>query len=69
MRATRIESAPPLQLREMKRAFFAGARAYSGLIMRFAESGAEPTDNDMAFMEALEAEMSAFARDVSQGLA
>lgn len=69
VRAVQIENAPDLQKREMRRVFFAGARAYSSLLMRLTEAGDEPTDGDMALMEALEVEMAAFARDVAEGRA
>lgn len=67
--AVGLQDAPAIQLQEMRRAFFAGARAYSSIIFQHVETGDEPTDNDMALMAALEAEMVAFARDVAQGRA
>lgn len=69
IRAIDLEAATDTQRREMRRAFFVGARAYSNLLMTHAEAGDEPTDNDMALMEALEVEMAAFCRDVREGRA
>jgi hypothetical protein len=62
--AVGISDAPPLQLRDMKRAFMAGARAYSGFLMRHASDGDEITAEDLAMMEALEVEMAAFSAAV-----
>ncbi|WP_375453491.1 hypothetical protein [uncultured Methylobacterium sp.] len=67
--AVGIADAPASQKREMRRAFFAGARAYSGFIMRHASGGDEPTAEDLAMMEALEVEMAAFLDDMMKGRA
>lgn len=67
--AVGISGAPAAQLREMKRAFMAGARSYSGFIMRHASGGDEVTAEDLAMMEALEVEMAAFLDDVMAGRA
>lgn len=69
VKACDIEDAPEEQLRECRRFFFAGARAYSSLIMTFADQGDEPTDADMALMDALEAEMETFFVDMQEGRA
>ncbi|UYW28334.1 hypothetical protein OKC48_07415 [Methylorubrum extorquens] len=67
--AVEIGDAPAIQLREMRRAFFAGARSYSNLVMQHASQADEPTEGDMALMDALEAEMAAFVVDVENGRA
>ncbi|TXM72171.1 hypothetical protein FV226_13155 [Methylobacterium sp. WL12] len=64
-----LQHAPEIQRREMKRAFMAGARSYSGLVMRHASGGDEVTETDLAMMEALEVEMAAFLKDVMAGRA
>lgn len=64
-----LSDASALQKREMRRAFFAGARAYSGLLLKHAEHIDEVTDGDMALMEALEAEMAGFLLDLEAGRA
>ncbi|WP_267358518.1 MULTISPECIES: hypothetical protein [unclassified Methylobacterium] len=64
-----LQDTPDIQKREMKRAFMAGARSYSGLIMRHVSGGDEVTETDLAMMEALEVEMAAFLADVMAGRA
>jgi len=53
-----------VQLQETRRAFYAGAQSLLALVMRDLEPDAEPTENDIALMEALHAELQQFARDV-----
>lgn len=67
--ACELQDASDVQKREMKRAFMAGARSYSGLIMQHASAGEDVTDTDLAMMEALEVEMAAFLDDVMAGRA
>lgn len=67
--ACELQDAPDIQRREMKRAFMAGARSYSGFIMRHASDGDDVTETDLAMMEALEIEMAAFLQDVLEGRA
>ncbi len=57
------------QRTEIRRFFFAGARAFSGLVMENASGGEEVTDGDMALMEALQAELAQFGADVAAGRA
>ena len=61
--------APPIQVQENRRAFYAGAQAYLSLVMRLMDPGSEPTDADMVFMGRLAEELQAFARDVAEGRA
>ncbi|MCJ2057312.1 hypothetical protein MKL09_12180 [Methylobacterium sp. J-048] len=67
--ACELQDALEIQRREMKRAFMAGARSYSGLVMRHASDGDEVTEIDLAMMEALEVEMAAFLKNVMEGRA
>jgi len=67
--AVGIAEAGEIQKREMKRAFIAGARSYSGFLMRHASARDEVTAEDLAMMEALEVEMAAFLEDVMEGRA
>lgn len=67
--ACELQDAPDIQKREMKRAFMAGARSYSGFLMRHASAGDEVTAEDLAMMMALEVEMAAFLKDVMAGRA
>lgn len=59
----------PVQRTEIRRFFFAGARAFSGLLMENASRGDEVSDGDMALMEALQAELDQFGADVAAGRA
>ena len=61
--------APPIQVRETKRAFYAGAQHFLMSVMRIMDPEAEPTDADMARLEAMDQELQAFAREVAAGRA
>ena len=52
--------ASPVQLAEMRMAFFAGAQHLFGSIMGFLESDAEPTEADLRRMDAVHAELEKF---------
>lgn len=72
VKAAEIEDAPALQLREHRRMFMAGARAYSSIL--FSIAGDQPpevaaTETDIAVMEALEVELEVFLDDVLNGRA
>lgn len=67
MTASGLDGCPDLQRTQMRLAFFAGARAYSFIVMAHAEGGDDATDQDMALMEALEAELTAFADSLAEG--
>ena len=60
---TEIEDASPHQLREMRRAFYAGANAYALLVRHESDTA------DMTLVEALDAEMEGFNADVQAGRA
>jgi hypothetical protein len=57
---------PPVQIREMRLAFFAGAQHLFASIMTILEPGEEPTDADMARMGLIAAELQAFAEQLSR---
>lgn len=61
-----------IQVKESKRAFYAGAEAMIITMLRSFEpstgpEGDEPTDADMAVMDELRAELMEFARGVGEG--
>ena len=59
---------PPVQRRELRRAFFAGSTALLGIILRqFNHPGKEPTDADMARMRNVQSDLARFARDLAEG--
>jgi hypothetical protein len=62
-------NAPSAQIIECRRAFYAGAQAFFTATMRHLEPGTEETDNDMAFMAGLDAELQEFNEQVKKGLA
>jgi hypothetical protein len=55
--------APPIQLTEMRQAFFAGAHHVFNSIMVVLEPGEEPTDADLDRMDKINAELNAFLDD------
>lgn len=62
--------APAVQLREMRRAFYAGATSVLHLMTRDLDEGTdEVTEEDVAVLDGLAAELKAFADDVKQGRA
>ena len=62
-------NAPPVQLREMRLAFFAGAQFLYSLLMHSISAGAEPTAEDLALMDAIRAELESFAEEHNARLA
>lgn len=57
------DDAPPMQLEEMRMAFFAGAQHLFGSVMSFLEDGEEPTDNDLKRMDNVDKELQQFLKD------
>ena len=55
-------NAPPVQKRETQRAFYAGAAALFGVIMRELEPGEEPTEADLRAMDEIAAELKEFGQ-------
>jgi hypothetical protein len=62
-------SAPLVQHQECRRAFYAGAGAPLGGIMRSLDPGLEPTDDDLQVLDNIQAELERFAQDVTEGSA
>jgi dsDNA-specific endonuclease/ATPase MutS2 len=63
------EDAPPVQVVESRRAFYAGTESLLRSMMTGLDPGTEPTEADLDRMDQLEAELEQFAEDVKQGLA
>jgi len=61
--ACELENAPPIQLQEMRNAFFAGAQHLFSSIMTILEPDAEPTDKDLERMDLIDKELKAFVND------
>jgi hypothetical protein len=57
------EDASPVQLDEMRTAFFAGAQHLFGSIMGALDPDAEPTEQDMERMNKIDAELRAFIEE------
>ena len=53
---------------ETRRGFFAGAAGLFSAILDMLEPGEEPTDGDLAKMDALNEELKRFVTDVANGL-
>jgi hypothetical protein len=63
------KGAPPLQLRETRRAWYAGASSLFALMEGGFDVDHEPTDLDVAYLESINQELAAFARDLEAGTA
>lgn len=59
------KDAPPVQVREMRNAFFMGAQHLYASMMAFLEEGEEPTDTDMNRMSLIHKELEAFRKEVT----
>ena len=62
-------NAHPLQRKEMRRAFYAGAQAVMFRVIAALAPEGEPTDEDLLVMSDLERELSEFAEAVIEGRA
>lgn len=60
--------APPIQVQECRRAFYAGAQAFLSLLMSKLEPDAEPTEADLQMMDEIHEELQQFARAVAAGV-
>lgn len=60
------QDAPPIQIDEMRNAFFAGAQHLFGSIMSILEEGAEPTEKDLQRMDLIDKELKGFIADFSK---
>ncbi|KRE00095.1 hypothetical protein ASE63_08315 [Bosea sp. Root381] len=54
---------------EMRRFFFAGAKAFSSLLLENVSEGDDPAASDMALLQALQTELANFGKDVTEGRA
>jgi len=61
------EGAGRAQLVETKRAFYAGAQAFLGMLMTSLEPGKEPTEADLTMMDEVAEELRAFGRAMADG--
>lgn len=68
-RAVMPADAPAVQVSEMRKAFYAGATALVGVLMRSLKSGVEPTDADLVMMDEIADELNQFQRRVAAGAA
>ena len=59
--------APPVQVRETKRAFFAGASAYAFTVMSLVSKGAGVTAADESMMKDIMQELEDFTESVGKG--
>jgi hypothetical protein len=57
------DNAPPVQLNEMRMAFFAGAQHLFASIMTILDPGSEPTDADMVRMDKISDELEKFGHE------
>ncbi len=61
--------ADTIQRQETRRAFYAGGTALLHAIMSALTSDEEPTEQDLQTMDAIQAELDDFLRDVTEGRA
>lgn len=57
------ENAPPVQVEEMRNAFFAGAKHLFSSILTVLDPGEEPSEADMSRMDKIHEELEAFITD------
>jgi hypothetical protein len=61
------KNAPPIQVQETRRAFYAGAGAILHHILRLADPGEEPTETDLRMMDDIEVEIEEWLVDMEAG--
>lgn len=59
------KDAPPVQIAEMRKAFFMGAQHLYASMMAFLEEGEEPTATDLNRMSLIHNELEAFRKEVT----
>jgi hypothetical protein len=69
MLACKLQNAPPAQLAEMQRTFFAGSLHTFTSVMSFLEEGQEPTEADMKRMSQVFKELKAFQKNFEEYVA
>lgn len=62
-------NAPEVQRVESRRAFYAGAVSMWSGLMSILEPGEEPTEKDLATMDAIKAEIDAYVKELQSGKA
>lgn len=67
IRMTGLTEAHPVQLRESKKMFYAGAWALYCLLLKSFKGNAKPTAKDVKLIKQLDAEMREFAQSVARG--
>lgn len=60
-------NAPPIQVSESKKAFYAGAGTLLDSIMNILGPGQEPTESDLLIMDGIAEELRQYVRDVAAG--
>jgi len=60
---------PPVQIRETRRAFYAGAQALLAIVLGNLTTGETPTDADFQLLENLHTELLTFGGEVKEGRA
>lgn len=70
--AALLQEAPPIQRQEMRRAFYAGAQSFFGIMQGSLSETDDPnevTEADLNLLDELEEELNQFAKDVVEGRA
>lgn len=64
-----LQNAGPVQKKEMRRAFYAGAQAFLGILLNHLDdnNSDEVTEMDMSLMDSLHDELKQFAQDLQEG--
>lgn len=62
------KDAPPVQVTECRRAFYAGAHSLFTTIMNILEPGAEATEGDLRTMDSIQAELRRYNAQVKAGI-
>lgn len=60
LKALVLQDAPEIQIREMRKAFFAGAQHLFTSLMQVMDDGNEPTPDDLRRMEMVSVELEAY---------
>lgn len=64
MKAKMLEGAPPIQVEEMRKAFYFGAQHLFASIVSVLDAGEEPTEQDLDRMSLIDAELKAFIEEM-----
>lgn len=60
------KAAPPVQIAEMRKAYFLGAQHLFASVLNMLDPGSEPTDRDLRRMGSLHRELEAFVAEMRQ---